>query len=121
MDRTAVPGSALTLRPPPDEPARSTSVPAHLLASVPDAELFVLVEQRDLQALEVLYDRHVDAVWHGALRLTGDAAASERAVTAAFMAIWTGRASLGGSRVVTRLLALVWGEVRASQRLTPRG
>ena len=86
-----------------------------------DADLLALVAQRDVQALEALYDRHVDAVWDGALRLTGDAAAAERVVASAFMAIWTGRSSVGSCRLVTRLLALVWRDVRGPRQLPSRG
>ena len=101
-------------RAPVEAPTRSTRAHAAAgLSELPDAELLVLVGLREVAALEAVYDRHIDAVWRGALKLTADAATAERAVAAAFMTVWTRPAPAEDGGLVARLLAAVWRDVRA--------
>lgn len=75
----------------------------------------MLVGLHEVTALETVYDRHIDAVWRGALKLTADAATAERVVAAAFMTLWRQPAPADDGGLVARLLAAVWRDVRAAR------
>ena len=83
------------------------------LSELADSDLLVLISRRDLRALEVIYDRHIEAAWRVALTYSNDVPVAERAVETAFLRLWRrpepgARASLGA-----RLLSSVKSEARA--------
>lgn len=74
------------LRSAPRRTATDASVGS--LCRLADSELLVLLARRDLRALEVIYDRHIEAAWRVALAYAADVPAAERAVAAAFLRLW---------------------------------
>jgi RNA polymerase sigma factor (sigma-70 family) len=58
-----------------------------------DVELMLLIQQRQREALEVLYDRYVKLVYSFALRSIGDEASAREVVQLVFTRLWTTRAS----------------------------
>ncbi len=100
--------------------ATATEPNANGLRQLADSDLLVLISRRDLRALEVIYDRHIEAAWKVALTYSDDMPVAERAVEAAFLRLWRqpepgARASLGA-----RLLSSVRREARA-RSLDPGG
>lgn len=93
---------------------RTTSEPSasrvQQLRALPDSDLLALIQRGDLEALEVTYDRHIEAVWSVALAFSESTAAAERAVFAAFARLWQEPAFGDRSSLAARLLASVWRE-----------
>ena len=59
------------------------------LRTLSDPDLLVLIAFGDLDALGVVYDRHVEATWRIALHFSHDAAAAEEAVSNVFVRLWS--------------------------------
>ena len=80
-----------------------------------DSALLSRIARGDLQAFEVLYDRHIDVVWSLALRRSGDLRFAEQAVAEAFLGIW--RSPEPGHRfsLAARVLARIERECRPSR------
>src|SRR6478672_84195 len=77
-----------------DSPARLRAVPApEPPADASDADLLVLVAERDRQAFEILYHRYVRSVFGLALRRLRDRQRAEDAVQETFTAVWRSAAS----------------------------
>lgn len=77
-----------------DTPARLRAVPApEPPAHSSDAELLVLVADRDRQAFELLYQRYVRSMFGLALRRLRDRQRAEDAVQETFAAVWRSAAS----------------------------
>jgi RNA polymerase sigma factor (sigma-70 family) len=69
-----------------------------------DAELWVLIAEGDHDAFTRLYERHAQAVWNHAYRLTASWTAADDLLAQAFLAVW-------GTRSKVRLVrdsALPW-------------
>ena len=83
------------------------------LGRLADSELLLLLSRRDLRALEVIYDRHIDVAWRVALVYAGDVPAAERAVEAAFLRLWRQPKPRARATLAARLLRTVRCEARA--------
>lgn len=88
----------------------SSPASADELRGLTDSDLLALMRSGDVDALGVIYDRHVQAVWKVALSLAESPKAAEQAVLAAFIRLW--REPVPGERasLPTRLLSSVWLE-----------
>ena len=82
------------------------------LRQLADFNLLVLISRRDLRALEVIYDRHVEAAWRVALVYSDDVPAAERAVEAAFLRLWRQPEPGNRASLAARLLCSVSSEAR---------
>src|SRR5256885_14456057 len=72
-----------------DSPARLRAVPApEPPVDASDADLLLLVAQRDRQAFELLYHRYVRSMFGLALRRLRDRQRAEDAVQETFAAVW---------------------------------
>ncbi len=80
---------------------------AHGLRQLAESELLVLISQCDLRALEVVYDRHIEAAWRVALAYSDDVPAAERAVEAAFLHLWRKPEPGARASLAARLLSSV--------------
>ena len=122
MEMLAQPGTA-TL------PAAARTQPAGPRAATPaaeqtDEELLNGLRERDVHALEVLYDRHSRLAYGLAYRILNDTSAAEDVVQEAFLSIWRQAASFDARRgsVRTWLLSIVhhraidWLRSRANGR-----
>ena len=87
-------------------------VAARAFDRLSDPELLLLVRRREVGALAVAYDRHVDAVWRVACALAEDVEAAQDAVVAAFLSLWRDPASPAGLPLPALLLARVAREAR---------
>ena len=96
--------------------ATATEPNANGLRQLADSDLLVLISQRDLRALEVIYDRHIEAAWRVALTYSDDAPGAERAVEAAFLHLWRQPAPGARASLAARLLSSVQREARAQER-----
>src|SRR6478672_7778949 len=77
-----------------DSPARLRAVPApEPPADTSDADLLVLVAERDRAAFEALYHRYVRSMYGLALRRLRDRQRAEDAVQETFAAVWRSAAS----------------------------
>src|SRR5436190_23898039 len=77
-----------------DRPARLRAVPApEPPADASDADLLVLVAERDRQAFELLYHRYVRSMFGLALRRLRDRQRAEDAVQETFAAVWRSASS----------------------------
>jgi RNA polymerase sigma-70 factor (ECF subfamily) len=85
-----------------------TPPPAPEFSRMADEDLLSLVEARDADAFEVLYDRHSKVVYSLIYRLLGDRTAAEDVAQETFLAIWRRSASYSASRgsVRTWLLSI---------------
>lgn len=74
-----------------------------------DEELIILVQRKDMRALEVLYDRHAGAAYSLALRIVGEQHAAEDATQDAFLSVWRSKSSFDAGRGSVRswLLGIV--------------
>ena len=100
--------------------ATATEPKANGLGQLADYDLLVVISRRDLRALEVIYDGHIEAAWRVALTYSDDVPAAERAVEAAFLHLWRQPEPGARASLVARLLASVKREaLRAS--LEPEG
>ena len=81
-----------------------------------DSELLALVWKRDLGALEVIYDRHIEAAWRVALTYSDDVPAAERAVEGAFLRLWRQPEPGARASLAARLLSSVKREACAHER-----
>jgi DNA-directed RNA polymerase specialized sigma24 family protein len=100
----AAPADLVPTRPRPGEGAiRMAHDPAD------DATLLLLLQQRDVRALEHLYDRHGRLAYGLAYRILNDATAAEDVVQEAFLNIWRQAPSYDARRgtVRTWLLSIV--------------
>ncbi|HEY3753115.1 MAG TPA: RNA polymerase sigma factor [Pseudonocardiaceae bacterium] len=59
-----------------------------------DSELWQLIAANDHQAFTELYERHAQAVWNYAYRLTASWAAADDLLAQAFLQVWRRRASV---------------------------
>ncbi len=100
--------------------ATATEPKANGLCQLADSDLLVLISRCDLRALEVIYDRHIEAAWGVALTYSGDVPAAERAVEAAFLRLWRQPEPGARASVAARLLSSVTREARA-RSLDPGG
>ena len=57
-------------------------------AAQTDEELVNLIGQRDVHALETLYNRHARAVYSLSLKMLGEPAAAEEIVQECFLKLW---------------------------------
>src|SRR5438045_9741042 len=77
-----------------DSPARLRAVPApEPPVDASDADLLVLVAERDRQAFELLYHRYVRSMFGLALRRLRDRQRAEDAVQETFAAVWRSASS----------------------------
>ena len=93
--------------------ATPTESNANGLRQLADADLLVLISRRDLRALEVIYDRHIEVAWRVALTYSGDVPLAERAVAAAFLGLWRQPDPGARASLIVRLLSGVTREARA--------
>ena len=63
-----------------------------------DEDLMTLVERRDADAFEVLYDRHGGAAYSLAHRIVGDGAIAEDVTQEAFLSVWRSGARFDPAR-----------------------
>ena len=87
--------------------ATATEPNANGLRQLADSDLLVLISRCDLRALEVIYDRHIEAAWSVALAYSDDVPAAERAVEAAFLHLWRQPEPGVRASLVARLLSNV--------------
>ena len=80
------------------------------LPRLTDSDLLFLVSRGELDALGVIYDRHVDAAWTAALKLSNDVTTAERAVSEAFLRLWRTPEPAEQVSLSARLLSTVWRE-----------
>ncbi len=66
----------------------TASASAEGLRRLADSDLLRLISRRAPEALEVVYDRHIEAAWTVALAYSDGVPAAERAVEAAFLQLW---------------------------------
>ena len=94
---------------------RATAIESNAngLRQLADSDLLVLISRRDLRALEVIYDRHIEAAWRVALAYSDDVPVAERAVEAAFLRLWRQPEPEPGASLAARLLSSVRREARA--------
>ena len=85
---------------------------ANGLRQLADSDLLVLISRRDLGALEVIYDRHIEAAWRVALTFSDDVPVAERAVEAAFLRLWRQPEPGARASLAARLLSSVSREAR---------
>ena len=85
---------------------------ANGLRQLADSDLLVLISRRDLGALEVIYDRHIEAAWRVALTFSDDVPVAERAVEAAFLRLWRQPEPGARASLAARLLSSVRHEAR---------
>ena len=71
-----------------------------------DEDLMTLVERKDPDAFEVLYDRHGGAAYSLAHRIVGDSEAAEDVTQEAFLSIWRSGARFDPARGSVRSWAL---------------
>ncbi len=90
--------------------ATATEPDANGLRQRVDSDLLVLISRRDLRALEVIYDRHIEAAWRVALTYSDDVPAAERAVEAAFLRLWRRPEPGAPASLAARLLSSVQHE-----------
>ena len=83
------------------------------LGQLADSDLLHQISRRDLRALEVIYDRHIELVWRVALTFSDDVPVAERAVEAAFLRLWRNPEPGARASLAARLLSSVKGEARA--------
>jgi RNA polymerase sigma factor (sigma-70 family) len=72
--------------------------------SAPDTQLWQAIAGDDHAAFTALYERHAQAVWNYAYRLTGSWSTAEDVLATAFMTAWQRRADV----VLIRESALPW-------------
>ncbi len=96
--------------------ATATKPNANGLRQLADSDLLVLISRRDLRALEVIYDRHIEAAWRVALTYSDDVPVAERAVEAAFLRLWRQPEPGARASLAARLLSSVRREARAHER-----
>jgi len=77
------------------------------LSRLADSDLLRLISRRTPQALEVVYDRYIDAAWTVALAYSDGVAAAERAVAAAFLHLWREPEPAAHASLAARLLSSV--------------
>ena len=90
--------------------ATATEPNANGLRKLADSDLLVLISRRDLRALEVIYDRHIEAAWRVALTYSDDVPAAERAVEAAFLRLWRRPEPRARASLAARLVSSVQRE-----------
>ena len=100
--------------------ARATEPNGNGLRQLADSDLLVLISRRDLRALEVIYDRHIEGAWRVALTYSDDVPVAERAVEAAFLRLWRQPEPGARASLAARLLSSVKREARA-RSLDPGG
>ena len=99
---------------------------ANTLARRADEELMALVAALDADAFEVIYDRHSDAAFALAFRISGSRAAADDICQEAFMAAWRSAARFDASQGSVRgwLLTIVHNraidQIRRTTRLRDR-
>ena len=87
--------------------ATATEPNANGVRQLADSNLLVLISRCDLRALEVIYDRHIEAAWRVALTYSDDVPAAERAVEAAFLRLWRHPEPGARASLAARLLSNV--------------
>jgi len=91
--------------------------PVSDLAARSDEDLMALLQRRDLQALEALYDRHHRLALALAYRVVGDRDSAEEVVQETFLAAWRQSASYRPDRGGARGWLLSIARHRAIDRL----
>jgi RNA polymerase sigma-70 factor, ECF subfamily len=76
------------------------------LARIGDEDLMALVDRKDPDAFEVLYDRHGGAAFSLAYRIVGDRRGAEDVTQEAFLSIWRSRARFDRARGSVRAWVL---------------
>jgi RNA polymerase sigma-70 factor, ECF subfamily len=76
------------------------------LARLGDEDLMALVDRKDPDAFEVLYDRHGGAAFSLAYRIVGDRRGAEDVTQEAFLSIWRSRARFDRARGSVRAWVL---------------
>lgn len=88
------------------------------LGALADSDLLALVSRGDHEALGVIYDRQIHAVWRVALHFSESREAAEQAVSAVFLRLWRRPRADDGTSLSARLLASVACEARARRSHT---
>lgn len=83
------------------------------LDALGDSDLLALVSRGDHEALGVIYDRQIDAVWKVALHFSEGRAAAEQVVSAVFLRLWRRPRADDRTSLSARLLASVAREARS--------
>jgi RNA polymerase sigma-70 factor (ECF subfamily) len=68
--------------------ARLNNLGEHRLRGLADEELMVRVARGDADAFDLIYERHADAAFSLAYRISGSRAAAEEVAQDAFLALW---------------------------------
>ncbi|HWC86054.1 MAG TPA: sigma-70 family RNA polymerase sigma factor [Solirubrobacteraceae bacterium] len=68
--------------------ARLNMLGEHRLRGLADEELMVRLSQGDADAFDLIYERHADAAFSLAYRISGSRAAAEEVAQDAFLALW---------------------------------
>ncbi|HWF74170.1 MAG TPA: sigma-70 family RNA polymerase sigma factor [Solirubrobacteraceae bacterium] len=77
---------------------RLNTVGEHRLRGLADEELMVLLSRGDAGAFDLIYERHADAAFSLAYRISGSRAAAEEVAQDAFLALWRNGARYEQSR-----------------------
>jgi RNA polymerase sigma-70 factor (ECF subfamily) len=86
-----------------------------------DEELMSLIEAKDVEAFEVLYDRHGGVAYSLAYRIVGEQAAAEDVTQEAFISVWRSGARFDEARGSVRSWMLSIVRNRAIDTLRSRG
>jgi RNA polymerase sigma-70 factor (ECF subfamily) len=78
--------------------ARLNNLGEHRLRGLADEELMVRVARGNADAFELIYERHADAAFSLAYRISGSRAAAEEVAQDAFLALWRNGARYEQSR-----------------------
>ena len=100
----------------PAAPSRSRADARH--DALADSDLLALVARGDHDALGVIYDRQIPAVWKVALHFSASRAAAEQAVAEAFLRLWRRPRADDPASLAARLLASVAREARKQRPVT---
>ena len=80
--------------------------PNHTRMTLADEDLMQLMRQGDAQAFEVIYERHANAAFSLAYRMTGRRGAAEDVVQEAFLSLWRSGARYDRTRGSVRTWVL---------------
>ena len=100
---------------------RSTKSPAEALRKLADEELMQRVAGNDADAFEIVFERHADAAFALAYRITGRRSSAEDVAQEAFLAIWRSGGRYDPARGSVRTWALGIVHNRAVDALRREG